>query len=65
MASCCLLIEGLTAYRNGWDTTRGKSREAFKQFFGREDRFAEFRQQTDFYDGVRCGILHRGETDHG
>jgi hypothetical protein len=65
MASSCLLIEALMAYRNGWRTTRGKSERAFSDFFARESRFQEFRDCSDFYEGVRCGILHRGETDHG
>ena len=66
MGVCCLMIEGLTAFREGWLTTNWKSKEAFKKFFGREARFAAFRPiDEDFWKGVRCGILHQGETSKG
>jgi len=66
MGVCCLLIEGLTAFREGWATTEGKSKRAFKLFFARESRFAAFRPfDEDFWKGVRCGILHQGETSRG
>jgi len=66
MGVCCLMIEGLTAFREGWRTTKGKSKEAFKKFFGREARFMAFRPvDEDFWTGVRCGILHQGETSGG
>jgi len=66
MGVCCLLIEGLTAFREGWPTTKGRSEEAFRCFFGREPQFAAFRGlEHDFWKGVRCGILHQGETSCG
>jgi len=66
MGVCCLLVEGLTAFREGWPTTRGRSEEAFTLFFGKEERFKVFRGlESDFWKGVRCGILHQGETSRG
>ena len=66
MASCCLCIEGLTAFREGWCTTNGLSERAFKLFFKHEDSFAIFRgQERTFWKNVRCGILHQGETIGG
>lgn len=39
---------------------------AFCYFFQRETGFAAFRPVArDFYKGVRCGILHQGETTRG
>jgi len=66
MGVSCLLIEGLTAFREGWPSTKGRSEEAFRLFFARESRFAVFRgREKDFWKGVRCGILHQGETAQG
>src|ERR1035438_4519707 len=66
MASCCLLIEGLTAFREGWCSTEGLSERAFHLFFNQEDRFSSFRgYEHDFWKSVRCGILHQGETASG
>jgi hypothetical protein len=66
MASCCLLIEGLTAFREGWCSTEGLSERALQLFFNQEDRFALFRgHEHDFWKSVRCGILHQGETGRG
>jgi hypothetical protein len=66
MASCCLLIESLMAFREGWPSTEGLSQRAFELFFKAEAEFAVFRGQgVDFWKGVRCGILHQGETALG
>jgi hypothetical protein len=67
MGVCCLMIEGVTAFREGWPTTKNRSLEAFQLFFGKEARFVAFRGPLveDFYKGVRCGILHQGETSRG
>jgi hypothetical protein len=66
MGVCCLLIEGLMAFREGWPTTEGKSKKAFELFFSRESRFSAFLGfEVDFWKGVRCGILHQGETNKG
>ncbi len=70
MAICCLMIETLESFWQGWRNTRGKSREAFISFFKRCQKdglelgiFAPVAEC--FYKGVRCGILHQGETTHG
>ncbi len=66
MGVSCLLIEGITAFREGWPSTEGKSKKAFQLFFARESRFAPFNGiAEDFWKGVRCGILHQGETAKG
>jgi len=66
MGVCCLLIESLTAFREGWPTTKGRSEEALRLFLGREPSFTIFRGlERDFWKGVRCGILHQGETRSG
>ncbi|MDR0834662.1 MAG: hypothetical protein LBN93_10865 [Candidatus Symbiothrix sp.] len=66
MANCCLLIEALQSFKNGWEDTneRGKSEKAFKHFFAEESNFSDLKS-TDFYKNVRCGILHQGETTGG
>src|SRR5262249_23282406 len=33
MAVCCLMIEALESFRQGWPDTRWKSQEAFQSFF--------------------------------
>jgi hypothetical protein len=68
MACACLLIETLESFYNGWKSTQGISppETPFRQFFGRESRFAAFQKHaTDFYKNVRCGIVHQGETKRG
>jgi hypothetical protein len=66
MASCCLMIEALESFYQGWENTDGKSREAFERFFKRVSQFQVFRKQSDqFYRHVRCGILHQAETTGG
>lgn len=68
MAVCCLLIETLEAFYQGWEATqtKGRSRDAFRNFFNREDRFSSLNNHAGpFYGHVRCGILHQGETTGG
>lgn len=72
MANCCLLIETLQSFKNGWEDTIGKKERPFKQFFRDEidkGRFKDFKISNSnqtygkaFYENVRCGILHQGET---
>jgi len=65
MAISCLLIETLEAFYKGWTSTRNHSADSFKSFFGHQTRFKDFAHPDlaqDFFDHVRCGILHQGET---
>ena len=67
MAIACLLIETYQSFKKGWKTTKdGKSRESFRDFFIEETKFEAFsRHYKSFYECVRCGILHQGETTKG
>ena len=63
MANCCLLIETLESFKNGWEDTLKLSEKAFEQFFTTDKFFTELKTfESDFYKNVRCGILHQGET---
>lgn len=70
LAICCLMIEALESFWKGWSDTQGRSRKAFRSFFKRCKEqgsqigvFSEI--ADDFYEGVRCGILHQAETTRG
>lgn len=66
MANCCLLIETLQSFKNGWGDSNNKSSLAFKQFLSSETNFSVFKnKEQDFYVNIRCGILHQGETTGG
>lgn len=68
MAIGCLMIEALESFRRGWPDTRkrGLGEQAFCSFFDAHDAFAPFRGHAhDFYEGVRCGVLHQAETTLG
>jgi hypothetical protein len=66
MANCCLLVETLQSFKNGWGDSDRKSGQAFKQFFTSEANFAAFKsKEQEFYVNIRCGILHQGETTGG
>jgi hypothetical protein len=66
MAICCLMIESIETFRQGWESSRGHEGEAFERFFTREPAFAAFvGHEKHFYENVRCGILHQGETYRG
>ena len=66
MANCCLLIETLQSFKNGWEDSGSKSALAFRQFLSTETNFSVFKnKEQEFYTNVRCGILHQGETTGG
>jgi hypothetical protein len=66
MAICCLMIEALESFWRGWDNSRNRSELAFCSFFDRSPNLGAFRGRTrDFYENVRCGILHQAETMNG
>ncbi len=64
MAISCLTLETLESFKQGKKNTRGKSGRMFEVFFKTEmthfPGFAEIHK--DFYENVRCGILHQAET---
>jgi DNA-binding ferritin-like protein (Dps family) len=66
MALSCLLIESFETFRQGWESSDSKSALAFCYFFDRETRFHDLNGYArQFYENVRCGILHQGETTGG
>ena len=66
MAICCLMIEALESFRQGWKSSDGHEKEAFDLFLKRETLFADLRgYEHYFFSNVRCGIMHQGETYHG
>jgi hypothetical protein len=68
MAIACVMIEALESFRRGWPDTRGPGRgeHAFCSFFDAHTAYATLRGHArDFYEGVRCGILHQAETALG
>jgi hypothetical protein len=68
LAVCCLMVEALESFRNGWKDTaeRGKSEGAFCTFFHIHDEFKELQPVAhEFYRAVRCGIFHQAETTKG
>ena len=65
MAASCLLVESLESFYNGWKKSP-ISAQAFKSFFNRHDEFSVLQSYSDqFYQNIRCGILHQGETTAG
>ena len=76
MAICCLMIETLESFHQGWKDTNGrivhngknisKSECSFHLFFQNNAHFESFiGWEKDFYKGIRCGILHQAETTNG
>ena len=68
MGAASLLIETYESFRNGYENTRpaGFGEKCFKDFFNREANFSVLTGRgRDFYQNVRCGILHQGETKDG
>jgi len=66
MANCCLLIETLHSFKNGWGDSNGRSGQAFKDFFDNDVNFKELKSRgNEIYINIRCGILQQGETTNG
>lgn len=66
MAVSCLMIEAIECFARGWGQSNGRSRKAFKGFFSRWPAFESFVPVADeFYEHIRCGILHQAETTGG
>lgn len=74
MANTCLLIEALQCFRYGLPSSRDEGLKLFNQFFREKNTVAVFgkvacneleNRRDGFYTGVRCGLLHQGETLQG
>lgn len=66
MAVCCLVVEALEAFHQGWESSENKSQLAFCTFLDREREFHVFKGNAQaFYKNVRCGVLHQAETTGG
>ncbi len=62
----CMVIETLEAFYRGMKDTRGRSKDLFRRFFNRHASFNVFIEEGDwFYEDIRCGLLHQGETRGG
>lgn len=57
----CLLIEAIQGWRQGLASNRGREAELFQNYLGSAYGMNPF-EADSFYAGVRCGILHQGET---
>lgn len=70
MANCCLLIETLASFLNGFDKTPDRSAvKAYKKVFEKakndyDNNLGVFLNEP-IYGAVRCGLLHQGETYEG
>jgi len=76
MAVCCLMIEAMESFRNGWNDTMDDAkdekcekipgRKIFCNFFSHFDDLKEFQEiGSEFYRSIRCGILHQAESQNG
>lgn len=66
LSMSCLAIETLEAFYQGKQSTKGKSARMFMDFFHRCPSFKVFAEDGDwFYNHIRCGLLHQGETRGG
>lgn len=64
MAVSCFVIETLQSFREGKPDTRRIGRKLFGNFFkNNSEYFPGFVDISDqFYNNIRCGILHQSET---
>jgi hypothetical protein len=66
MASCCLLIETLSAFIDGNNRTPDREgNNSFEKIFNKAKAYSNDLQvfiNKNLYKVVRCGILHQGET---
>ena len=61
-----LLMETIQAFKEGLETTDGKSKAVFIRFLENSPHFAKYfenrEQRERFYKEFRCGILHQAEV---
>jgi len=66
MAIACLMIEALESFWQGLPDTQYKSKKMFKDFFSHCFELKDFiGLEEQFYENIRCGILHQAETRAG
>ncbi|WP_419146833.1 hypothetical protein [Pseudoalteromonas 'SMAR'] len=66
MAVSCLVIESLISLKHGWKKTNKPGRVIFEEFFSTSQHLTDFTGLgADFYQHIRCGILHQAETTGG
>jgi len=69
LAIGCLTVEALESFRHGWKQSNGHpggGAAVFGGFFDAHDEFKDLRPfAKEFYEHVRCGILHQAETTAG
>jgi hypothetical protein len=65
MASGCLLIETLMSFKKGRNETPFKEASGIFEDFFSENKNLEMFKDISFYENIRCGILHQGETKCG
>jgi hypothetical protein len=66
LAVCCLMVEALESFRQGWPDTNRRSEAAFCGFFQSHNEFSDLRPVAhEFYRSIRCAILHQAETTQG
>ncbi|MDP9080265.1 MAG: hypothetical protein M3O71_22800 [Bacteroidota bacterium] len=65
VACLCLLIESIILYEEGLAKLVGKHEPYYESFFKTQSKFLSELGGIDFYNNIRCGILHQGETLNG
>ena len=61
----CLLVETIQQFIDGRKHSKKKSAKVFKKFLERpqfQPHFADEKTRDDFYDDIRCGLLHQAEA---
>ena len=66
MAISCLMIESLISFQKGWKKTGKPGKEVFENFFSDSNHLSAFNGfGKEFYENIRCGLLHQAETTGG
>lgn len=67
MALCCLLIETLLQFREGYpQTPDGRNKQCYSTFLKNQlGHVFDTNMANRFYKDIRCGILHSGQTKNG
>ena len=61
MALCCLLVETLAQFKDGFENYKGCSKSKYSKFLSDSLEIGEEESKL-FYDNMRCGILHSAQT---